>query len=193
MQLSPHAQPDVHVRQQLEVGRGPPSLPQPTNTISNASNLTMAATISGRRARNRKARNRKMHGEILSRGEALILERLADLLEGGGNEAPGEGDVDDPVYVRELLASLLPKNDRPLESQRSLEESDLVDDVLPSARLSVGLLVLAGHDDECDAGVVLHLGQPLLDRHTGSGNAVELVDWEPHLVLDEIFHFAPNR
>lgn len=46
MQLSPHAQPDVQVRQQPD---GPPSLPHPTNTSANTntSSLAIADMVAG--------------------------------------------------------------------------------------------------------------------------------------------------
>ena len=61
------------------------------------------------------------------------------------------------------------------------------------AKLAVGLLVLTGHDEECDGRRVQHLRQTRDVGDASHGHSVKFIDGKMQPILDEVLQLTPIR
>src|SRR5258706_4797527 len=127
------------------------------------------------------------------RGEhPLAFEHPSDLFERGSYVSPRKPYLSESLYVVELRASLFQEYDCLCESESSLKQSSLVDDVHSCLHPAVGHLILGGHDEQCNCCGVQHFGETCNIGHARHGYTVEFVPRKCQAVLDEIFQLAPE-
>src|SRR5688572_3618603 len=86
-----------------------------------------------------------------------FFNQSTDLLKHAFNLPLWEAQRLEPFYVTEVLAAILQKHYGSIKTQAPLEETDLVNDILPGPDTAVGLLILGRQDKKGEVAAVKHL------------------------------------
>src|ERR1700733_4222485 len=98
-----------------------------------------------------------------------------------------------PSRFEKPLNALLDSDDCTIESEPSLKEPRLVDDVLAGAKLAVGLFVLGGQHDDGKCGPLHHPFENVANGVTGARPGLVRLDLVTVLLVQMVLQLIPQK